>query len=348
MRLLSSRTAASQGEPIPAYLSFDVEPDGFQLSRTAPPHWTGYDMACSFAERLRTGIESLTGIVPRFGWYFRTDPQVAEVYGRPDYILAKHPDRIDGFLAHGDYLGVHAHALRWCGRRNTWIHDFADAAWVAESTKIALESFAGWCGSPTERFRSGGGFLSNTIIEVLDDYGVKVDLTLEPVAGWGLTAATVPTAVDDTPFIGQYTNCAGSPRVAYRPARHDFRIPAGRKDGRKLTIIPLTTYVPDVGPQADVPRWRRVAKSLRKRFCPVPQVLYPSLPWPDPKTFWDLAERELESMRNPYLSLAVRTNAADSKAMAAEWQILEALHEHPLGKRLHFTDPLESLSSLLN
>jgi hypothetical protein len=53
-------------------------------------------------------------------------------------------------------------------------------------------------------------------------------------------------------------------------------------------------------------------------------------------------------MRNPYLSLAVRTNAADSKAMAAEWQILEALHEHPLGRRLHFTDPLESLSSLLN
>lgn len=344
MSLNSSQTATQRRQSIPAYLSFDVEPDGFQLSKTEPPPWTGYDRTFDFAERLRAGIQSRTGVVPRFGWYFRTDPQMAEVYGRPDHILARHPERIDRFLAHGDYLGVHAHAVRWCGRRRAWIHDFEDETWVADCTKCSLDAFAAWCGSATERFRSGAGYLSNTIIGVLDDHGVKVDLTLEPVAGWGLTAACVPTAVDDAPLVGPYTNCAGAPRVPYRPARHDFRIPADGKDGRALVMIPLSTYVPEIY----VPRWRRIARFLGKGSKPAVQVLYPSYPWGDPNTFWDLVERELRSMRDPYVSLAVRTDAAESKLMAAEWQILDALVHHPLGERLHFVDPLENISTLVN
>ena len=38
--------------PIPAFVSFDVEPDGFQLSRTDPPEWDGYTAMFKFADQL--------------------------------------------------------------------------------------------------------------------------------------------------------------------------------------------------------------------------------------------------------------------------------------------------------
>lgn len=344
MKLFSAQTPASRRQAIPAYLSFDVEPDGFQLSRAEPPPWTGYDLTFEFAERLRTSLAALTGVSPRFGWYFRTDPQVAEVYGRPDHILAKFPERIARLEAQGDYLGVHTHPVRWCNQRGIWIHDFGDEDWLAYCTKFALDGFAKWRGSPPERYRAGAGFLSNTIIRVLDDYGVKIDLSLEPVAGWGLTCANVATAVDAAPLVGAYTNCDGAPRIPFRPSRRDFRVPAGDENGRALIMVPLTTYRPD----SREPRWRRLARRLRRRSRPKLQVLYPSANWPEPTTFWDLAERELQSMRDPYLSLAVRTDAADSRLMAAERQILESLARHPLAERLRFVDPLENISRLVH
>ena len=344
MKLLSARIPALRREAIPAYLSFDVEPDGFQLSRAEPLPWTGYDTTFEYAERLRTRLAERTGMSPRFGWYFRTDPQIAEVYGRPDYILAKFPERIARLETHGDYFGVHSHPVRWCSRRGAWIHDFEDADWLASCTKFSLDGFAQWRGSRPEYYRAGAGFLSNTIIEVLDDNGVKIDLSLEPVAGWGVTAHNVGTAVDASPLVGSYTNCDGAPRIPFRPARHDFRIPAGKKNGRALIMVPLTTYLPD----SEKPRWHRVKRFLGRGPRPKVDVLYPSGNWPDPTTFWDLAERELDSMPQPYLSLAVRTDAADSKLLAAERQILETLARHPLGERLRFGDPLETASRLMH
>ena len=34
-------------------------------------------------DRLRADLTGRTGRTPQFGWYVRTDPQIAEVYGRP-------------------------------------------------------------------------------------------------------------------------------------------------------------------------------------------------------------------------------------------------------------------------
>ena len=335
---------ASRRHTIPAYLSFDVEPDGFQLSRAEPPPWTGYDITFDFAEGLRKSLAALTGVSPRFGWYFRTDPQVAEVYGRPDHVLARFPERIARLESQGDYFGVHNHPVRWCGQRKTWIHDFEDAAWLAYCTKFALDGFARWRGSRTERYRAGAGFLSNTIIEVLAANGVKIDLSLEPVRGWGVTDTNVGTAIDASPFIGTYTNCDGAPRIPYRPSRDDFRIPAGAGNGHALIMVPLTTYSLD----SKRPLWQRFAQFIGKGSPSKVEMLYPGVNWPDPNTFWDIAAREFDSMRHPYLSLAVRTDAGESKLMAAERQILETLARHPLGERLRFVDPLEDVPQVLH
>jgi len=119
------KTQLSQRGTIPAFLSIDVESDGFQLSRENPPAWCGYSAMFNFSEELRASLTERSGAAPKFGWYFHTDPQIAAVSGRPDHVLAEDPQRIAHLEAQGDYFGVHAHPIRWCAERRAWIHDFA-------------------------------------------------------------------------------------------------------------------------------------------------------------------------------------------------------------------------------
>jgi hypothetical protein len=325
---------------IPAFLSVDVEPDGFQLSRSNPPAWAGYRTTVALVEQLRAALAARTGAAPRFGWYFRTDPQIAEVYGRPDHALVEFSDHIAQLEAKGDYFGVHAHAIRWSEPLQLWVHDFADATWLAHSTRFALDAYASWAGAPAQRFRAGAGFLTNGIVDVIDQCGVRVDLTLEPITNW-VSASDIPTGVDSSPMVGTYTDCHTAPRIAYRPARHDFRIKA-RRSGRRVVMIPLASS--RLGPEE--PYWKELARGLLGRPQQV-QVLYPSVAWPSAQSYWDLVDRQLRSMRRPYVSLAIRTDAPDSAAAAAVRQVFDALSQHPLAERLRFTDPVEAAPHLI-
>ena len=319
---------------IPAFLSFDVEPDGFQLPRSAPPPWPGYGAMFEIAEKLRSRLFERSGVVPKFGWYFRTDPQIAEVYGGANSALVEFPDRIATFRAHGDYFGVHCHPIRWCQDRRQWVHDIGDA-WIAKCTRSALDAFAEWQGSPALRFRAGGGYLSNTMVDIIDEGGVKVDLSLEPVKGWWLYSSDVQTAIDSSPIIGKYTDCDTAPRVAYRPAREDFRI-RGSESGRRLIMIPHTTAAK---PEASF--WRKVVQRLHHRPSGDAMMLYPSVEWPSAAFFWDTVARQIQSMHKPYLSLGFRTDAPGSLLVTRVRQILDALPQHGLAERLRFVDPID-------
>ena len=326
---------------IPAFLSVDVEPDAFQLSRRDPQGWEGYRATLEVVERLRAALSARSDARPRFGWYFRTDPQIAEVYGQPDHVLTAFPDRVARLQASGDYFGVHAHAIRWSEDHQLWVHDFGDASWHAHATRFALDGYARWAGAPARRFRSGAGFLTNGIVDVIDRCGITVDLTLEPVSGWGLTASTVTAGADSSPIIGAYTDCHTAPRVPYRPARRDFRVRA-RRSGRDVVMIPLATTTP-ARPQ---PAWKRTVKWLLGRR-PQAQVLYPDAGWASGSSYWDVVERQLSSMPRPYLSIAIRTDRPDSAGAPAVRRIFEALPQHRLAARLCFTDPLEVVDRLV-
>ena len=335
----------AKSAPIPAFLSFDVEPDAFQLSRSAPPRWDGYDAMYDFSERLRSELAKFTGVAPAFGWYFRTDPQIEEVYGRADHVLVEYPERMTQLRAHRDYFGVHAHPIRWCKHRQVWVHDFGDAEWLTHCTRFSLETFSRWAGSPALRTRWGAGLLTNEIIKATEEAGVAVDLTLEPVRGWGVDASEVGTSVDTSPMDGPYTDCSSAPRLPYRPAHRDFRIKDNRH-GRRLLMVPLTSApVPDARWG-----WRKLAHRFSRwaKRTPVEmRMMYPSNEWPSERFYWDSVERQLDSMKQPYLSLAIRTDADDLKIAARVRRLFEALPQHPLAERLRFVDPLERVPSLM-
>ena len=330
----------SSHEPVPTFLSIDVEPDGLELTRSASSSWTGYDAMIEFAEQMRSRLAERSGAVPTFGWYFRMDPQIGQTYGRPEYALAEYERRIARLAACGDYFGVHAHTLRWSQSHRRWVHDFSDRDWIKHATKSALDAYARWSGSPVQRFRGGAGFLTNEIIEVAEQCGAKVDLTLELGVALGFTWWRVASAVDDSPMVGRYRDCRMAPRVPFRPSHGDFRIPAGA-GGRSIIMVPLTTG-PPVRPR---PPWRRLAQYLilgRGGY----EVLYPSDDWPSETFYWDLIEHQIASMDRPYVSLAIRTDPPDSIRRRKIYRMFNELANHRLAERLRFVDPLDAAPGL--
>jgi hypothetical protein len=332
------------GETIPAFLSFDVEPDGFQIFPDERPKWSGYGALYEFAAALRKELTLAAGRKPQFGWYFRTDPQIAQVCGRADAAMTSYPERIDTLRAAGDYFGVHAHLMRWSDRHDRWVHDVADAQWVRDCTALSLDAFQQWNGSPATLFRAGAAYMSNDIVDVLDERGVIAEMSLEPVAGWWMDSKVVQTEIDESPIVGKFTDLSAAPRVPYRPARKDFRV-VGTGEARHLVLVPQTTGSLSLPNAGWLPKVKRVIRRIVKPRAP--HSLYLRLKFPSDQYYWDLISYQLASMRRPYLSLAMRTDAADSVVVDKMCHRLTALARHPLAKQLRFVNPLEVLASLL-
>jgi len=310
---------------IPAFLSIDVEPEPFQISANAPPPWSGFEVLVPVIERLRASLERLCGEAPRFGWYFRTDPQIAQVYGRADHCMRAYAPLIERLARAGDYFGVHMHHIRWSEAHAAWVHDWADPVWIDQCTRASLAAFAEWAGAPARLLRSGAGFLSNEIVAAAEQCGVRLELALEPGAGWGQQAREVPTAVDSSPIVGPFCDCRDAPREVYRPSRRDFRT-AGAQ-GRGILVVPLSTF--------------NDKKDGRVR------VFYPTEAWRSRVQLWNLLEERLAEMTRPYVSLAIRTDAQAERLTQRVWAILDALASHPIARRLRFVDPLAAAPALL-
>lgn len=330
----------SAKDTIPAFLSIDVEPNGFQLAGKNLLDWSGYDRLFEFADQLRSNLAERTGAPARFGWYFRMDSQIVHVYGRPDYILAEYPERIALLHTNGDYFGVHTHPVRWCTRRRLWVHEFSDRIWLLSWMRASFDAYADWSDSLPERLRTGAGFLTNDMIDVAEQCGVKIILSLESGAQWSRLTRKVASGIDESPMVGRHISCRTAPREAYRPSKHDFRISAG-SGGRNLLMVPLTTG-PILQPNAF---WRKLVRRviLGSDF----HVLFPSADWPSATFYWDLVERQLQKMDCPYLSLAIRTDSPDSVLLGNACRLFEELPKHRLAEHLRFVDPLEVTSDLV-
>ncbi len=333
----------SPSAPVPAFLAVDVEPDAFQrLPGTADP-WTGFAATYDAIASLRGELARRAGARPVFGWYVRTDPQLEATLGRADAAFARFPERFATLTRERDYLGVHAHPLRWSSARATWVHDLGDPAWLRACTASSLDAFERATGASATLFRAGAAFLHDAIVDVLDARGVRAELGIEPGAGWGLTASAVPTGVDASPIVGRYTDCAPVPRTPYRPDPDDFRRPGGAR-ARALTLVPVTT-----GPRRLPPRG--VGLAVRRLFGRHPRprstrVLSLAAPWPSDRYFWDVVAHRLDTMARPYLSLGLRTDAPGTVPQRTAVRRLRALTRHPLARRLRFVHPLEVLDAL--
>ena len=327
---------------IPAFLSIDVEPDGFQEPNLC---WTGFESILDTIEGLRADLGAVSGVAPRFGWYLRMDPQVAAIHGRPDHLAVAYADVLHRLAGSGDVFGSHIHAVRLSDDGTTWVHEVVDPEWAAHCIEVAFDAHASAFGGPPERHRyGGGGFIDDGIVGLLDEHGVTMDLTLEPGVSHGrrAAAADVQSGVDSSPRTGAIADCRHVPRHPYRPAHRDFRA-VGNGHARSVIMVPLSSTRLRPGK----PLWRQAGGTIKRRARALPQVLRMA-PWAhSPAGFWDLAAAHLRASARPYLSLALRTDAPSSGDARRVRAVLAHLPCHPLARRLRFVDPLEAVPALM-
>jgi hypothetical protein len=334
-------------DTVPALLSIDVEPDAFQISPDQTDHWPGYAATYPFIASLRGQLKRASGAKPIFGWYYRMDPQIEQVCGRADFAMTAYADRVTALREEGDYFGLHTHPMRWCSERRLWVHDFNDPQWLSDCTQFGLDAFAACNGSPTKLYRAGAGFLTNDIVDVLDKNGVAMELGLEPVAGWGLRTTTVSSAIDKSPMVGAYTNCATAPRTPYHPSHADF-LKVDADNARRILIIPVSTGIGGLPPRGLIAAIkRRLQGGLPPERDSEPvRVLYPTEDDWTERGFWDLIDHQLQSMERPYVSLGIRTDRLDSLRASRACRVLSELTRHPLVKRLRFVNPLDVMEQI--
>ena len=321
---------------VPTFLSFDVEPDGFQAP--GDDGWRGASAFTEFVPRLRERLADATGTNPVFGWYLRMDPQVATMFGDATAsVHAVEPGLRDG-IAHGDGIGLHVHPIRWSADTGDWVHDVTDPAWTVDCVEESVSAFTGCFGEAPRRYRHGAGVLNNDVIATIDRLGVRVDLSLEPERGWALQSDYVNSGIDRSRLLGKGADCGPAPLEIYRPSVADFRV-RGRRSARSMVMVPHSATRLD---RTDGVR-RRVRRRLREPLRrPPAYVLFPSVAWPSerPADFWDLVERQLATMQRPHVALAFRSDAPDSVVSRRALGVLDALPDHPIARRLQFVDPL--------
>ena len=66
---------------IPVILGVDVEPDKPFNPRSKPMPWEGYLRAVEFFSSFRPELEASTFAPVHLSWFYRMDPQIAEIHG---------------------------------------------------------------------------------------------------------------------------------------------------------------------------------------------------------------------------------------------------------------------------
>jgi len=219
---------------IPVVLCIDVEPDPRVFDRSNPPPWLGFERLIEETPALRARLEEATGAPAHFTWFLRMDPQVADTWGTATWAADTYREALDGLADAGDEFGLHSHTWRWDAELDEWVADYEDQSWAENCVAVGLDAFEEGLGRPCGAHRAGDHFLSPSMLSVLSDCGVRVDLSVEPGIG-----ALNGLGIDGERARGQIPDYRGVPTRPYRTTPAAF--PGPEASGGDPLLIPLLT-----------------------------------------------------------------------------------------------------------
>lgn len=321
---------------IPVIFCIDAEPDPRLVNRSSPEPWLGYETTYRYLKELRPRLEEQTGRPVRYSWFFRMDPQVAESYGSAAYPLERYPGFVDEMQRHGDELAIHTHAYRWSEKQNNWSHDFSNE-WVAQTIRVAFEAFQSILGHPCVSYRAGDYWHSTEAVNLLEQLGVKFDLTVEPGIRPG---KKLQPGMVDWSLIPRYYR---APRIPYAPLKSEFRR-AGSPGSRSITMIPITSsYLVGLSLQSQLARI--VLNGFSNRHQETPLQMW--LTRKPPNTFESLIQRAIDAQEKPYLALTIRSDVSIRPRYFKGFDsAIQDLVSHPARKRFAFCTPAEAMELL--
>jgi hypothetical protein len=311
---------------IPVIVCIDIEPDGLVTDRTVQPSWAGYEEACDFFTRIRTEIAAATGSPVHFSWFYRMDPQIADLCGSGAWPATAYPGYAAGFEKNGDEIGLHTHLYRFEPAVGTWVIDNGDPAWVRHCIDSSCSCFEKAFGRPAACHRFGDRFFDSTALAALEQSGCRYDLTMEPgfaeAPGSGIAQLTT----------GELPDMLDVPIQPYRPSSDNFKRPGvPGQDG--LLMIPLSTG-----------RARGRVK-LANLFRP--SQLYPLHLGLDCRLFGLIATRLIKKLSKPYIGIVLKTDMLLDSQLANNMRSnLEFFMRHRSSGKFAFTTPAEAMGIL--
>jgi hypothetical protein len=319
--------------PVPVILAVDVEPDGRLLDPARPLPWRGYEALHAYLSALRPRIAQATGSPVHYSWFFRMDPQIADVYGSPDWAARRYDSAVCAASAEGDEFGLHQHAFRWNTTSANWVCDHGNQAWVEHCVKMGFTAFAGHFARPCPSFRFGDRWMNNETLHLVERLGARADLTLEP----GMPAVRALVAHEShTGWLPDYSEV---PHGIYRPRRDDYR----RRDSRRadgIWMVPVTTgSVPPRGGAL-----KRALLRLGRAGAGRPHVTSLNLAV-SPPTFARLVAQGLARGESTHLAMVVRVDAAVRPKYRAHMEAnLDAFLRHAERTRFVFSTVQEAIA----
>jgi hypothetical protein len=300
--------------------AIDAEPDG--RKRIQGDEWEGTQVALRELAQLRSRIEELSQTPVRLNWFLRFDPQIEATWGRPDWVLEAWPSLIQWIERYGDFTGIHTHFWKWNDHRREWFNDFGDPGWRAECVRRGVEGYRSVFGVRPVACRMGDRWMAGDLIPVLQEQGIRYDLTVEP---------GIPDhpPFDDPLATAWLPDYRRAPRAPYLPSAADFLVPESNPSReameRAVWLVPLTTTEP--------PRWVPVRRFpfLLKASRPMNLVVHP-------REVWAHMAREIDRACAEPLVFVLRSGDLCQPGFLANFRyIAERLGRHPGLKHCRFT-----------
>ncbi|MGH9661314.1 MAG: hypothetical protein ACRD96_22390 [Bryobacteraceae bacterium] len=319
---------------VPILVLADCEPDPRLVSRDHPQRWEGFERFFEFLSKQRASIAARTGAPARFSWFWRMDLQIERAYGSAEWPLQTYSRQVAEAEALLDEHGLHTHAWRWDDGLREWIADHGSQALVEACVRRSFTAFERAFGRPCRVFRFGDGWINEATLQLIEELGVQIDLTVEP------GRRGVPSLVTTERSTGSIPDRRMAPTRPYRPSRADFTRPDSG-DRTKIWCLPVTT--------GRYRRWTIIGSRRSPRTwmnALLPPTLTLNLGF-EPRLFSPIFDRAVSSGHRPYAAIAVRTDVG-RHGVLMEWvkRNLEVMLNHPLADRFAFVSPTEGLRML--
>ncbi len=314
-------------------MCIDVEPDERQVEACAQADWRGFEKTYEFFTQLRPQMEKVTGSRIHFSWFLRMDPQIAESYGSPSWVVTRYPHILKELKSAGDELGLHTHSWRWDQVAGNWVADFLNQEWIDHCVQMSFTAFQESLKQQCLSFRFGDRWMNNATLDLVEKLGARFDLTVEP------GQKEVFPSTPDNPATGSLPDYTQAPNHPYRPAKSNFK-KQGLWRNRNLWEIPLSSGNIEGSKQFRFWYAKQFARrlGLNGKTESTPLNLYV-----DSTALCPIIDSLLHA-RQTYLALVMRTDYCSNVVKRGNVErIFNHLLSHPLVKQFTFETPAEAM-----
>ncbi len=213
--------------------------------------------------------------------------------------------------------------------------DNANPEWIEHCIRSSFSAFNKVFSRHCRSFRFGGRFISNEVVNLLEQLDVYFDLTVEP------GQEGVCSLKNEELLLAPPPDFHGIPRHPYIPQISNYKVPdPDRKNG--VWMIPLSTCEISGILALGLRLFRRVVYNHK-----LPETCVTLYLLQEPPIFRKVVDELLHSMDRPYLTLLLRSDSIMKPYFSRNIKKnLNYIFSHPMAKQFAFSTPQEAMQHL--